>query len=66
MRRRRFLLGLVVLLGSTLVAGAAVPAGAGVRPPEVDLNQPPGWLTLLLPSRDAPSRVRVPGRLRDH
>jgi Protein of unknown function (DUF3455) len=35
MRRRPFLLGLLALLGSTLVAGAAVPAGAGPRPPEV-------------------------------
>jgi hypothetical protein len=35
MRRRRFLLGLLVLLGSTLVAGPAVPAGAGLKPPEV-------------------------------
>jgi Protein of unknown function (DUF3455) len=35
MRRRPFLLALVVLLGSTLVAGAAVPAGAGPKPPQV-------------------------------
>jgi hypothetical protein len=35
MRRRPFLLGLLLLLGSALVAGAAVPAGAGSRPPEV-------------------------------
>lgn len=35
MRRRPFLLGLLALLGSTLVAGAAVPAGAGPKPPEV-------------------------------
>jgi hypothetical protein len=34
MRRRPFLLGLV-LLGSPLVAGAAVPAGAGPKPPDV-------------------------------
>jgi hypothetical protein len=33
MRRRPFLLGLVALLGSTLIAGAAVPAGAGSKPP---------------------------------
>jgi Protein of unknown function (DUF3455) len=35
MRRRPFLLGLAVLLGSNLVAGAAAPAGAGLKPPEV-------------------------------
>jgi Protein of unknown function (DUF3455) len=35
MRRRPFLLGLVALLGSTLIAGAAVPAGARPKPPEV-------------------------------
>ena len=35
MRRRPFLLGLLVLLGSSLVAGAAVPAGAGSKPPQV-------------------------------
>jgi hypothetical protein len=35
MRRRPFLLGLLALLSATLVAGAAVPAGAGGKPPEV-------------------------------
>ena len=36
MRRRPFLLGLLVLLSSTLVAGAAMPAGAGgSKPPTV-------------------------------
>jgi Protein of unknown function (DUF3455) len=36
MRRRPFLLGLLVLLSSTLVAGGALPAGAGgPKPPEV-------------------------------
>ncbi len=35
MRRRPFLLVLLVLLSSTLVAGAAIPAGAGGRPPSV-------------------------------
>jgi Protein of unknown function (DUF3455) len=35
MRRRPFLLGLLALLSATLVAGAAVPAGAGSRPPTV-------------------------------
>jgi Protein of unknown function (DUF3455) len=37
MRRRPLLFGLVALLGSTLVAGAAVPAGAGSgsKPPEI-------------------------------
>lgn len=35
MRRRPFLLGLLALLGSALVAGAAVPAGAGAKPPSV-------------------------------
>jgi hypothetical protein len=35
MRRRPFLLGLLALLSSALVAGAAVPAGAGGRPPAV-------------------------------
>src|SRR5688572_9794837 len=33
MRRRPFLLVLLVLLSSTLVAGAAIPAGAGGKPP---------------------------------
>ena len=33
MRRRPFLLVLLVLLTSTLVAGAAIPAGAGGKPP---------------------------------
>ena len=35
MRRRRFLLVLLALLSSTLVAGAAMPAGAGSKPPSV-------------------------------
>jgi hypothetical protein len=35
MRRRPFLLGLLALLSATLVAGAAVPAGAGSKPPAV-------------------------------
>jgi hypothetical protein len=37
MRRRPFLLGLLALLGTTLVAAVAVPAGAGAgpKPPEV-------------------------------
>jgi Protein of unknown function (DUF3455) len=36
MRRRPFLLGLLALLSSTLVAGAAMPAGAGgSKPPTV-------------------------------
>jgi hypothetical protein len=35
MRRRPFLLGLLALLSSALVAGAAVPAGAGAKPPPV-------------------------------
>ena len=33
--RRPFLLGLLALLSATLVAGAAVPAGAGSKPPPV-------------------------------
>jgi hypothetical protein len=35
MRRRPFLLGLLALLSSALVAGAVVPAGAGAKPPPV-------------------------------
>ena len=35
MRRRPILLGLLALLSSTLVAGAAMPAGAGSKPPAV-------------------------------
>ena len=35
MRRRPLLLGLLALLGSMLVAGAAMPAGAGPKPPPV-------------------------------
>jgi hypothetical protein len=35
MRRRPFLLGLLALLSATLVAGAAVPAGAGGSKPPV-------------------------------
>jgi hypothetical protein len=45
MRRRPFLLGLLVLLSSTLVAGGALPAGAGgPKPPEVPeaIQIPPG------------------------
>ena len=30
--------------------------------PRFDLDKPANWLTLLVPSRDASSRVRVPGR----
>jgi hypothetical protein len=49
MRRRPFLLGLLLLLGSALVAGAAVPAGAGPRPPEVpdEIQVPPGQKVVL-------------------
>ena len=52
MRRRPFLLGLVALLGSTLVAGAAVPAGAGSKPPRppavpADLQVPAGHEVVL-------------------
>ena len=49
MRRRPFLLGLLLLLGSALVAGAAVPAGAGTRPPEVPhgIQVPPGLKVVL-------------------
>jgi Protein of unknown function (DUF3455) len=51
MRRRPLLLGLVALLGSTLVAGAAVPAGAGSRSklPEIpkDIRVPPGQEVVL-------------------
>jgi Protein of unknown function (DUF3455) len=35
MRRRPILFGLLALLSSTLVAGAAMPAGAGSKPPAV-------------------------------
>ena len=52
MRRRRFLLGLLVLLGSTLVAGAAVPAGAGLKPPEV-----PEAIRVPGPNAPGPHRV---------
>jgi Protein of unknown function (DUF3455) len=52
MRRRPFLLGLVALLGSTLVAGAAVPAGAWSRPPRppavpTELQVPAGHQVVL-------------------
>jgi hypothetical protein len=52
MRRRRFLLGLLVLLGSTLVAGAAVPAGAGLKPPKV-----PEAIRVPGPNAPGPHRV---------
>jgi Protein of unknown function (DUF3455) len=49
MRRRPFLLGLLALLSATLVAGAAVPAGAGGKPPEVPraLRPPAGQQVVL-------------------
>jgi Protein of unknown function (DUF3455) len=49
MRRRPFLLGLLALLSATLVAGAAVPAGAGGKPPEVPptLRPPAGQKVVL-------------------
>jgi hypothetical protein len=49
MRRRPFLLGLLALLCATLVAGAAVPAGAGGGPPEVppELQPPAGQKVVL-------------------
>jgi Protein of unknown function (DUF3455) len=49
MRRRPFLLGLLALLSATLVAGAAVPAGAGGKPPEVlpTLRPPAGQKVVL-------------------
>jgi hypothetical protein len=50
MRRRPFLLGLLALLCTTLVAGAAMPAGAGgSRPPEVpvDIQIPAGNKVVL-------------------
>ena len=48
MRRRPFLLGLV-LLSSTLVAGAAVPALGGSKPPKVpgDITVPAGQKVVL-------------------
>jgi Protein of unknown function (DUF3455) len=48
MRRRPLLLGLLALLSSTLVAGAAMPAGAGSRPPEVPaaIQVPSGQVVL--------------------
>ena len=49
MRRRPFLLGLLALLSATLVAGAAVPAGAGGKPPEVPpAIQPPAGQKVVL------------------
>ena len=48
MRRRPILLGLLALLSSTLVAGAAMPAGAGSKPPAV----PPAISCALRSSRD--------------
>ena len=49
MRRRPFLLGLLALLSATLVAGAAVPAGAGGKPPEVPTAiQPPAGQKVVL------------------
>jgi hypothetical protein len=48
MRRRPLVLGLLALLSSTLVAGAAMPAGAGSRPPEVPAAiQVPGGQVVL-------------------
>ena len=49
MRRRPFLLGLLALLSATLVAGAAAPAGAGGKPPEVPAAiQPPAGQEVVL------------------
>jgi Protein of unknown function (DUF3455) len=49
MRRRPFLLGLLALLTATLVAGAAVPAGAGGKPPAVPAAiQPPAGQKVVL------------------
>ena len=49
MRRRPFLLGVLVLLSSTLVAGAAIPAGAGSKPPSVppEIQVPAGQKVVL-------------------
>ena len=49
MRRRPFLLGLLALLCATLVAGAAVPAGAGGGPPDAppELQPPAGQKVVL-------------------
>jgi Protein of unknown function (DUF3455) len=50
MRRRPFLLGVLGLLSSTLVAGAAVPAGAGgSKPPAVpeEIKVPAGQKVVL-------------------
>jgi hypothetical protein len=49
MRRRPFLLGLLALLSATLVAGAAVPAGAGSKPPAVppEIQVPTGQKVVL-------------------
>jgi hypothetical protein len=49
MRRRPLLLGLLALLGLTLVAGAAMPAGAGPKPPPVpDAIRPPAGQQVVL------------------
>ena len=49
MRRRPLLLGLLALLGLTLVAGAALPAGAGPKPPPVpDAITPPAGQQVVL------------------
>jgi Protein of unknown function (DUF3455) len=49
MRRRPILLGLLALLSSTLVAGAAIPAGAGSKPPAVSKElQPPAGQEVVL------------------
>ena len=50
MRRRPLLLGLLAVLSSTLVAGAALPAGAGgSRPPTVpeEIQVPAGQKVVL-------------------
>ena len=49
MRRRPFLLGLLALLSSILVASAALPAGAGSKPPAVPpaLQVPEGQKVVL-------------------
>jgi Protein of unknown function (DUF3455) len=49
MRRRPFLLGLLALLSATLVAGAAVPAGAASKPPAVppEIQVPAGQKVVL-------------------
>jgi Protein of unknown function (DUF3455) len=49
MRRRPFLLGLLALLSSSLVGGAALPAGAGDKPPAVppEIQVPAGQKVVL-------------------